>query len=82
MEESQNADKTDDISDTKPLPPSEPSLFESIFGPVDAKEDVKCLENVIPKLNDQPIQQPETIMDDQTQNEENVTPVLPESGGY
>jgi hypothetical protein len=38
--------------------------------------------NIIQELNDQPIQQLETTMNDQTQNEENVTLVLPESGGY
>jgi hypothetical protein len=43
---------------------------------------VKNLENVIQEFNDQPIQQLETAMDDQTQNEENVTLVFPESGGY
>jgi hypothetical protein len=42
---------------------------------------VKCPENVIQELTDQPIQQPETTTDDQIRNEENVTPVLPESGG-
>lgn len=82
LEESQNADKRDVISNTKPLPSSEPSLFESIFGPLDVQEDVKNLENVIQELNDQSIQQLETTMDDQTQIEENVTAVLPETGGY
>lgn len=82
MEDSQNADKTDDTSNTKPIPASEPSLFESIFGPLDVQEDVKNTENIIQELNDQPIQQLETTMNDQTQNEENVTLVLPESGGY
>lgn len=82
LENSQNADKTDDISNSKPLPASQPSLFESIFGPLDVQEDVKNTENVIQELNDQPIHQLETTMDDQTQNEGNVTLVFPESGGY
>jgi predicted nucleic acid-binding Zn ribbon protein len=43
---------------------------------------VKNLENVIQELNDQPIQQLETTMDDLIQNEENVTLVLSESGWY
>jgi hypothetical protein len=49
---------------------------------LDVQEDVKNLENVIQELNDQSIQQLETTMDDQTQIEENVTAVLPETGGY
>ncbi|PNF20653.1 hypothetical protein B7P43_G03024, partial [Cryptotermes secundus] len=79
LEDKQNVDKTDDISNSKPLPASEPSLFESIFGPLDVQEDMKNTENVIQELNDQPSHQLETTMDDQTQNEEKVTLVLPES---
>jgi hypothetical protein len=43
---------------------------------------VKCLENIIQELNDQPIQQLESTIDDQTQNEEIVAPVLSKSGLY
>jgi hypothetical protein len=75
-------DKNEGTSNTKPLPPSEPSLFESIFGPLDEHEDVKCLENIIQELNDQPIQQLESTIDDQTQNEEVVASVLSKSGLY
>jgi hypothetical protein len=79
-EGSQNNDKSDATSNTKPPPPSEPSLFESIFGPLDEERDVKGLENVIQELNDKPIQELETTVDELTQNEEAVAPVLPESG--
>jgi hypothetical protein len=74
-------DTTEGTSNTKPLPSSEPSLFESIFGPLDEHEDVKCLENVIQELNGHP-NQLESIMDDQTQNEEAGRPVLSKSGLY
>lgn len=69
-------------SNTKPLPSSEPSLFESIFGPLDEHEDVTCSEDVIHELNDQPSQQLELTIDAQTQNEEAATPVLSKSGLY
>jgi hypothetical protein len=43
---------------------------------------VKCPENIIQELKDEPIQQLETATDNQIQNEENVTPMLPEPGGH
>jgi hypothetical protein len=49
---------------------------------MDVQEDVKCPENIIQELKDQQPQQLETTTDDNTQNEENVTPVLPESGAH
>jgi len=79
LEESQNNGKTDVTSNTKALPSSEPSLFESIFGPVEKQEDVKCVENVIQELSDQPAQPTETTVDDLTKNNDAVTS-LSESG--
>jgi len=73
LEESQNNGKPDVTSNTKALPPSEPSLFESIFGPLEKQEDVKCVENVIQELSDQPAQPTETTVDDLTKNNDAVT---------
>ncbi|XP_021917230.1 harmonin isoform X2 [Zootermopsis nevadensis] len=74
-----NKEESQGTSNTKPLPSSEPSLFESIFGPLDEHEDVTCSEDVIHELNDQPSQQLELTIDAQTQNEEAATPVLSKS---